>query len=114
MSERVGREEARNTESHSRPVGPSVCEARKGAAEIPDRGLLHAPPEFLQPRQAVLRRVAGDQAGVDRPDGGADNPVRLDSGLVQRLIDTRLVRSENAAALQHQDDLAKQHLCVGT
>ena len=64
----------------------------------------------LQPRQPVLRRIAGDQAGVDGADRGADDPVRLDAGLMQRLVDAGLVGAERAAALQHQHDLARQVL----
>jgi hypothetical protein len=55
-----------------------------------------------------LRRVAGDQAGIDGADRGADDPVRLDAGLVQRLIDAGLIGPERAAALQHEHDLAWQ------
>ena len=43
----------------------------------------HPAPEFLQPVQAILRLVAGDQAGVDGADRGADDPVGLDAGFVQ-------------------------------
>ena len=70
----------------------------------------HAAPEFAQPRQPVRGLVAGDQAGVDRADRGADHPVRLDAGLVQRLVDADLVGAERAAALQHQHDLAEARL----
>ena len=69
--------------------------------------MLHAAPEFLQRGQAVRRLVAGDQAGVDGADRGADHPVRLDAGLVQRLVDAHLVGAQRAAALQHQHDLAE-------
>jgi hypothetical protein len=34
--------------------------------------LLHLLPELAQARQPVLRRIAGDQAGVDGADRGAD------------------------------------------
>ena len=58
----------------------------------------------------MLRLIARDQAGIDGADRGADDPVRLDAGLVQRLIDTGLIGAERTAALQHQDDLAGQAL----
>ena len=63
-------------------------------------------PEFVEFCQPVFRFVAGDQRGVDRADRGADDPVGLDAGFVQRLIDADLIGAERAAALQHQDDLA--------
>ena len=50
--------------------------------------------------------VAGDQAGVDRADRGADHPVWLDAGFMQRLIDADLIGAERAATLQHQHYLA--------
>ncbi len=53
-----------------------------------------------------LGRAAGDDGGVDRADRGADHPVGLDPGLVQRLIDADLIGAERAAALQHQHLLA--------
>ena len=64
---------------------------------------------------AGRRAVAGDQAGVDRADRGADHPVRLDAGLVQRLIDAGLVGAERPAALQHQHAVGRRqarHLAV--
>ena len=106
MRQRVGPEEAGNAVGHGRPIGQLFVEAGKDVAKTPDRVLLHPLPEFPQPRQPVLRRIAGDQAGIDGADRGADDPVRLDAGFVQRLIDAGLVGAERAAALQHQHDLA--------
>ena len=108
MRQRIGTEEAGNTVGDRRPVGELLVEARKELAEIPDLLLLHALPEFAQARQPVLGLVAGDQAGIDGADRGADDPVRLDAGLVQGLVDARLIRAKRAAALQHEDDLAGQ------
>ncbi len=62
-------------------------------------------PELLEPRQPLGRLVSGDQAGIDGPDGGADDPVRLDAGLVQRLIDAGLIGAQRTAALQHEHHL---------
>jgi len=59
-------------------------EAGKYIAETPDWILLHPLPEFLQPQQAILRCIAGDQTGIDGADRCPDDPVRLDPGLVQR------------------------------
>ena len=64
-------------------------------------------PEFLESRHPVGWIVAGDEAGVDRADRGADHPVRLDAGLMQRLVDADLVGTQRAATLQHQHDLAE-------
>ena len=70
------------------------------------RPIGHARPEFLQLLEALAARIAGDQARIDRADRGADDPVRLDAVLVQRVIDAGLIGAERAAALQHQNDLA--------
>ena len=66
----------------------------------------HPAPEFLQPLQTIFRLVAGDQAGVDGADRRADDPIRLDAGLMQGLIDARLIGAERAAALEDEDGLA--------
>src|SRR5207253_6015650 len=83
-----------------------LIEPRKSVAKIPDRILLHLLPELLQPRQAVFGLVAGNHAGIDGADRGADDPVRLDASLVQRLVDASLIGPQRAAALQHQHDLS--------
>jgi len=53
-------------------------------------------------RSQNLETFAGDDGAVDRTDRSADDPVRLDSGFVQRLINATLVRAERAPALKHQ------------
>jgi len=73
--------------------------------QTPEFLALHPAPEFLQPVEAILGLIAGDQAGVDGADRRADDPIRLDPGFVERLIDTRLVSAERAAALEHEHDL---------
>jgi hypothetical protein len=107
MGQRIGPEEARNAVGHGRPVRELFIEARKDVAKAPDRILLHLLPELAQTRQSVLWRIAGDQAGVDGADRGADDPVRLDPGFMQRLIDAGLIRAERTAALQNQHDLPR-------
>jgi hypothetical protein len=107
MSQWVGPEETGNSIGHRRPIRQLFIEAGKNVAKFPDRILLHLLPEFAQTRQPVLRRVAGDQAGIDGADRGADNPVRLDAGLMQRLVDAGLEGAQRAAALQHQHDLPR-------
>ena len=77
--------------------------AERGAPGHRRRG--DAVPEFLQPRDAMLRRVAGDDGGVHRPDGDAGDPVRRVFGCRERLIHPGLVAAERAAALQDQRDL---------
>ena len=71
---------------------------------VPDLAAGDAVPENLQAFEPALRRVAGDDRRIDRADRDAANPVRLDMGLVQRLIDAGLIGAERAAALQHQRD----------
>ena len=61
-------------------------------------------PEFAQPLDAPFRRIAGDQRRVDRADRNARDPVGMQIGLGQRLIDAGLIRAERAAALQQQGD----------
>src|SRR3977135_2308078 len=62
--------------------------------------------------QTLFRFIAGDDRAVDRADRGADDPVWLDARLVQRLVDADLVGAERAAALQHEDDLARDLLAA--
>jgi hypothetical protein len=107
MGQRVRPEKAGNAVGHRRPIRELFVEVRQDVAKAPDRALLHLLPEFAKARQPVQRRVAGDQAGVDGADRGADDPVRLDPGLMQGLIDAGLIGAERAAALQHQHDLPR-------
>src|SRR6516165_3116577 len=68
--------------------------------------MLHAPPKRVQSIQPGLDRIAGDHRAVDRADRRADHPVRLNAGLMQRLIDADLIGAERTAALEHEDDLS--------
>src|SRR6516164_11072788 len=68
--------------------------------------VLHAPPKRVQSIQPGLDRVAGDHRAVDRADRRADHPVRLNAGLMQRLIDADLISAKRAATLEHEDDLS--------
>jgi hypothetical protein len=74
--------------------------------------VLDPAPEFLQLRESVLWLVAGDDGGVDRADRRSDQPVGLDPGLVQGLVDAGLVGAERAAALEDEDDLAELRLQI--
>src|SRR5271169_4565389 len=78
--------------------------------ESPRGLLLHASPELAQFRQPLLWGVPDDQARIDSTDRGADDPIRLDAGLMQRLIDAGLVRAQRAAALKNENDLSGQRL----
>src|ERR1019366_9399617 len=53
-----------------------------------------------QPRDALLRRVAHDQRRIDGANRNAGDPIWMQIGLRQRLIDTRLIGAKSAAALQ--------------
>src|SRR5262245_32704813 len=98
MRQRIWPEEAGDPMRDGRPVGELFVEARKDVTKIEGSSLLHPLPEFLEAREPVLRLVAGDQTRIDGADRGADDPVRLDAGLMQRLIDAGLVGAEGAAA----------------
>ncbi len=65
-------------------------------------GLADRVPEIAQALDAPLRRVAGEDGrgnGTDRRPGEPDRP---EAGGVQSLVDAALVRTERAAALQHE------------
>ena len=102
----MGLEEGRDAAGHGEPVREP---GRRTAAPTP--WPLRTGPCSTRLQNSLSRGsrsstvVAGDQAGVDGADRGADHPVRLDAGLVQRLVDAGLIGPERAAALQHQHDL---------
>ncbi|MGY2934247.1 hypothetical protein ACVWZ6_003849 [Bradyrhizobium sp. GM6.1] len=110
MRQWIGTEEAGNAVGQGRPIGELFIEAGKRGAQIPDRILLHPFPELLQAQQPLVRRVARNEPRIDGADRGADDPVRLDAGLVQRLVHPGLIGSECTAALKHQHHLAGQIL----
>src|SRR6516162_8865275 len=101
---RIGFEEAWNAGEQGRPIGRGVGEPRP-VRQTPEFLALHPAPEFLQPVDAMFGLVAGDEASVDGADRRADDPIGLDPGLVERLIDTRLIGAERTAALEHEHDL---------
>src|ERR687892_2580381 len=74
---------------------------------MPGGLVCHPVPELPEPWQAVRHFIAGDQARIDGADRGADDPVRLDAGLVQCRIDAGLVGAERATALEDNDDLVR-------
>ena len=108
------REEGRDAARHGVQVGEQLAHAPPG--EWPGGRMLpvlDAAPEVVQPREPVAGLIAGDQRRVDRADRRADDPVGLDAGFVQRLVDAHLVGAECAAALQHEHDLAGQGAALG-
>jgi hypothetical protein len=77
-------------------------------ASPPPRLEFHRRPEFTQAIKSLVGRVAGDDAGIDGPARSADDPVGLDAGFVERLVDAALVGVECAAALEGEYHLARQ------
>ena len=61
-------------------------------------------PEGAQLRDPLGRLVSRDDGGVDGADGDAGDPVGIDVGLGERLVDPGLVGPERTSALQHQRD----------
>jgi len=62
----------------------------------------HRFPELAQPLDPLGRRVAADQGGVDGADGNPGDPVGMQVGFGQRLVDAGLIGAQRAAALQQQ------------
>src|SRR5581483_1795382 len=59
----------------------------------------------MEAREAAGGLIAGNQRRVDGADRGADYPVGLDAGLMQRLVDARLVGAKRTATLEHEHNL---------
>src|SRR5689334_12220537 len=104
--ERIRLEEARKAAGQNSQVRQRLRSFGPHRPCIPKRSVVHPPPELLKLGQTILRLVPSNQARIDRPNRGTDNPVRLDARFVQCLIDTSLIRTERAAPLQDQNDLA--------
>jgi hypothetical protein len=109
---RSHREEARSA-GRDREIGAHLIEevARVVAPRQITEGIIqpiprgarsHMRPKFPQPIDAGIGRVAGDDGGVDRTDRDTGNPVRMDVGFRERLVDTALICPESTAALQQQ------------
>ena len=71
---------------------------------MPRRDRRNMRPKLSQTVNAVIGSVAGDDSAVDRADRNAGNPVGMNIGFRQRLVDASLICSECAAALQNQGD----------
>src|SRR5262249_18030232 len=90
--------------------GNIVTDQRKRSLS-PNWLSLHAIPKLGNLTQSFARFVAGDDGAVNRTDRSADDPVRLDSGSVQRLINATLICAERAPALKHQYNLSWKRWC---
>jgi hypothetical protein len=64
----------------------------------------HELPEFTQLLETHFRWIAGNKSRIDRSDRDARNPIRIEMRLGQRLVDSRLIGAEGAAALKQQRD----------
>src|SRR5271166_3732432 len=99
-------EKSWNTVSKGRPIRPCFRNSRPGWCERPCVAPLHSPPELVEPGEAILRPVACNDARVDGADRGANDPIRFDTRLVQRLVYTNLVGAERSAALEDEHHLS--------
>ena len=80
--------------------GVAACEIEACIAGTWPRAVgRHLRPKFAQPIDSVIRRIACDDGGVDGADRYAGNPIRLNSGLAQRLVDAGLIGAKGAATL---------------
>src|SRR5712664_4410036 len=61
-------------------------------------------PERMQPFEAPIGRISGDDRRIDRADRYAAHPVGFDVGFMQSLVDAGLVGAERPATLQDQGD----------
>ncbi len=79
----------------------SVCHrfAWHGAGRSGQDIASHSPASRVH---ALVRRVAGDDRGVDCADRDARHPVRMQAMLRERLVGADMVGAERPAALQHQ------------
>jgi hypothetical protein len=62
----------------------------------------HLCPKLAQPIGAGIRRIAGNDGRIDRPNRDAGDPIGMYSGLREGLVDAGLIGPERAAALQHE------------
>src|ERR1700724_3750047 len=62
-------------------------------------------PKGPQTRQAMLRRVAGYDRGIDRADRDPRHPIGQVFRRCQGLVDSCLIAAKRAATLQNEADL---------
>jgi hypothetical protein len=92
----VGRVVAGNAAEKGRHMGAFIGQIgdqtrvaqprRKKREALPPWLVFHRRPEFAKAVEALLRRIAGDDASIDGAARDADDPVRLDPGFVERLV----------------------------
>src|SRR5262249_55428736 len=87
----IGLEESRDAADECRPIRPRVRNAGPSGNDRRADATLHSVPELVEFGEAIPRLIACNDAGVNGADRGADDPIRLDPRLVQRLIDTNLI-----------------------
>jgi hypothetical protein len=69
---------------------------------VPNRIRGHLRPKLAKPVNSEFRRIARDNRSVDRSNRNTGNPIRMDVGFGQRLVDASLICPQSAAALQEQ------------
>src|SRR6516225_3185484 len=102
----MGLEKSGNASHKCRPVRPRVGNSRPSRYEWPRTRALHSAPELVELGEAILWLIACDDAGVDCANRCADNPIRFDLRLVQRLVYANLISSEGSAALENKHYLS--------
>src|SRR5882757_713048 len=65
-------------------------------------------PEFAQLLETRFRWIAGNESRIDRADRDARDPIRIEMRLGQRLVNSRLIGAEGAAALKQQRDAVER------
>ena len=70
----------------------------------PDLALRYQIPKGMKLSNTPVRRVPGDDGGIDGADGNAGNPIGHDVRFMHGLIDAGLIGTECAAPLQHESD----------
>src|SRR5215469_11145858 len=87
----IGLEESGDTADECRPARPRVGDGGPSGNDWRADATLHSVPELVEFGEAILRLIARNDAGVDGADRCADDPIRFNPRLVQRLIDTNLI-----------------------
>ena len=107
------REESRHAERRCgegvEPVQPRA-QRRELRKRVPWQSGRDPIPEFAQPLEPSLDRIARNQRTVDGADRHARHPIRRESLLRHPLVNARLVRAQRTAALQHQHRVIVRHV----
>ena len=64
----------------------------------------YAFPERAQPFDPLFRGIARDQGRIDSADRDAGDPIRLDIGFGERLVDASLIGAQRTPALQDESN----------